>query len=300
MINTVTLNPSLDYVVKVENFVTNGVNRSQWEEICPGGKGLNVSMVLHNLGFKSKAFGYIAGFTGEEIKKRMMDSGCDCDFIKMNEGMSRINIKLKSTQETEINGQGPGIGPEEIKKLHEKLEGLNDGDVLVLAGTIPSTLPENTYEMIMERLQGKNIKIIVDATKESLLNVLKYKPFLIKPNHHELAEIFNVELENENDIVFHARKLQEMGAENVIISMAGQGAIFIKEDGTMIKRKAPKGVVKNSVGAGDSMVAGFIAGYLQNNNLEEAFKMGVATGSATAFSEGLATKEKVEELLKQL
>ena len=226
--------------------------------------------------------------------------GCKTDFIKLNNGMSRINVKLKSNEESEINGQGPVINENDLEQLFNKLDLFKEGDVLVLAGSIPSTLPENIYEIIMRRLENKNIKIIVDATKDLLLNVLKYKPFLIKPNHHELAELFNVEIKNEEEIIKYAKKLKEMGARNVLISMAGDGAIFITEDNRVIKSNVPKGELVNSVGAGDSMVGGFIAGYLNNSNLEEAFKMGVATGSASAFSEGLATKDKVYNLLKEI
>ena len=214
--------------------------------------------------------------------------------------MSRINVKLKSNEESEINGQGPSISDQDLEELYRKLELLREGDILVLAGSIPATLPKNIYEIIMERLSGKGIRFIVDATGELLLNVLKYKPFLIKPNHHELAELFNATIENEDDIVIYAKKLREMGAQNVLISRAGDGAIFVTEKDEIIKSDVPKGTLINSVGAGDSMVGGFIAGYLKNKSLEEAFKMGVATGSASAFSEGLATKEKVYELLNQI
>ena len=214
--------------------------------------------------------------------------------------MSRINVKLKSKEESEINGQGPNISDNDLEQLYKKLDLLQKGDILVLAGSIPKTLPKNIYEIIMEKLSKKEIKFIVDATGELLLNVLKYSQFLIKPNHHELAELFNVTIKNEEDIIKYAKKLKEMGARNVLISRAADGAIFINEDNEVIKSRAPKGRVINSVGAGDSMVAGFIAGYLKNERLDEAFKMGVATGSASAFSEGLATKEKVYELLNEI
>lgn len=300
MIYTITFNPALDYIVKVENFELGSVNRTSYEEIYPGGKGINVSMVLNNLEVDNMALGYIAGFTGEEIEKRVKEAGCKTDFIKLNKGMSRINVKLKSNEESEINGSGPDIDKGALETLFNKLDMLKEGDFLVLAGSIPNTLPKNIYETIMERLKEKNIKFVVDATGELLLKVLKYKPFLIKPNHHELAELFNVEIKTEEEIIIYAKKLQEMGGENVLISMAGQGAIFITSEGEVIKSSAPKGSLKNSVGAGDSMVAGFIAGYLKNGTYEEAFKMGVATGSASAFSEGLATKEEVYKLLKQI
>lgn len=292
MIYTVTFNPALDYVVKVDNFTLGKVNRTIREDIYYGGKGLNVSTVLTNLGYESIALGFIAGFTGDVIEEGAKSLGFSTDFIKVKDGLSRINVKLKSNEESEINGQGPNITKEDINKLFEKLEKIQDKDILVLSGSIPNTLSEDIYEKIMERLEGKDIKIIVDATKDLLLNVLKYKPFLIKPNNHELGEMFNVVLQNDEDIILYAKKLQEKGARNVLISMAGDGAIF--------KTGVPKGQVKNSVGAGDSMVAGFIAGYLANGKYEEALKMGTAAGSASAFSEGLATKEKVMSLLNLL
>ncbi|GAA0109205.1 1-phosphofructokinase [Clostridium tertium] len=300
MIYTITFNPALDYIVRVQDFKLGQVNRTSYEEVYAGGKGINVSIVLKNLDVENVALGYIAGFTGEEIENKIKAFGCNTDFIKLNNGMSRINVKLKSNEESEINGQGPSISDQDLKELYRKLELLREGDILVLAGSIPATLPKNIYEIIMERLSGKGIRFIVDATGELLLNVLKYKPFLIKPNHHELAELFNATIENEDDIVIYAKKLREMGAQNVLISRAGDGAIFVTEKDEIIKSDVPKGTLINSVGAGDSMVGGFIAGYLKNKSLEEAFKMGVATGSASAFSEGLATKEKVYELLNQI
>ena len=300
MIYTVTFNPSLDYVMKVNDFKLGMVNRSEEEIIFPGGKGINVSIVLKNLGVDNKALGFVAGFTGKEIVNRVEEFGCRAEFIKLQEGLSRINVKLKGRIESEINGGGPHIDDASLEKLYSNLDKLEDGDILVLAGSIPSSLPMDIYEKIMKRLQYKNIKIAVDATKDLLINVLKYKPFFIKPNNHELEEIFNVKFKNHDEIIEYGRKLQEMGAENVLISMAGEGAILIGSDGNIYKSNAPKGILKNSVGAGDSMVAGFITGYIKNNNLEEALKMGVATGSASAFSEELATASEVEELLKQL
>ncbi|MBO0575752.1 1-phosphofructokinase [Clostridium botulinum] len=300
MIYTITFNPALDYVVKVEDFKTGNLNRTSYEKIYAGGKGINVSIVLNNLDVENVALGYIAGFTGEEIERRVRSFGCKTDFIRLKNGMSRINVKLKLREESEINGTGPSINAEALDELFNKLDNLKEGDFLILAGSIPKTLPENIYETIMERLKEKNIRFVVDATGELLLKVLKYKPFLIKPNHHELSELFGVEIKNEEEIIGYGRKLQTMGAENVLISMAGDGAIFISSKGKVIKSGVPKGVLKNSVGAGDSMVAGFISGYLKNNNLEEAFKMGLATGSASAFSEGLASKEKVKEILNQI
>ena len=300
MINTITLNPSLDYIVKVDDFKVGHVNRTSKEDIYPGGKGINVSIVLKNLGVKNRALGFTAGFTGEEIEKLVANHGVDNEFIRLEKGMSRINVKLMRKEESEINGMGPDISKNDIEKLYEKLEALKAGDFVVLAGSIPNTLPDDIYETIMKDFKDKEINFVVDATKDLLLNVLKYKPFLIKPNHHELGEMFNVKLNSKDEIITYAKKLQEIGARNVIISMAGDGAILIEENGEITISDTPKGTLVNSVGAGDSMVGGFLAGIAENKNIKEAFKIGVATGSASAFSEGLATRDKVEELLKQL
>ncbi len=300
MIYTITFNPALDYIVKMDEFNLGHVNRSNNEFIYAGGKGINVSIVLNNLEVKSKALGFIAGFTGDEIERRVREFGCDTDFIKLKEGMSRINVKIKADVESEINGGGPDISAEALQELYGKLDTLTSGDILVLAGSIPKTMPTDVYERIMERLQEKDVKFIVDTTGESLLKVLKYNPFLIKPNHHELGELFGVKLNNKEEVIEYAKKLKDMGAQNVIISMAGDGAVLIDSNGGVTTSNVPKGVVKNSVGAGDSMVAGFIAGYLNSRKIEDGFKLGVATGSASAFSEGLATKDYVYELLEQV
>lgn len=300
MIYTITFNPALDYIVKMDEFNLGHVNRSNDEFVYAGGKGINVSIVLNNLEVKSKALGFIAGFTGDEIERRVREFGCDTDFIKLKEGMSRINVKIKADVESEINGGGPEISAEALEELYGKLDTLKSGDILVLAGSIPKTMPTDVYERIMERLQEKGVKFIVDTTGESLLKVLKYNPFLIKPNHHELGELFGVKLNNKEEVIEYAKKLKDMGAQNVIISMAGDGAVLINSNGDVTTNNVPKGVVKNSVGAGDSMVAGFIAGYLNSGKIEEGFKLGVATGSASAFSEGLATKDYVYELLEQV
>ena len=300
MIYTITFNPALDYIVKMEEFNLGHVNRSGNEFVYAGGKGINVSIVLNNLGVKSKALGFIAGFTGDEIERRVRDFGCDTEFIKLSSGMSRINVKIKADVESEINGGGPDISEEALNNLYSQLDKLAEGDILVLAGSVPKTMPTDVYERIMERLQEKNVKFIVDTTGESLLKVLKYNPFLIKPNHHELGDLFGVKLNNKEDVIEYAKKLKNMGAQNVIISMAGDGAVLIDSNGDVTTSNVPKGIVKNSVGAGDSMVAGFIAGYLNSEKVEEGFKLGVATGSASAFSEGLATKEYVYELLEQV
>lgn len=296
MIYTVTFNPSLDYIVTVDNFTTGRVNRTTTEFMYPGGKGINVSIVLKNLGYDNIALGFEAGFTGEEIIRRINDMGIIHDFIHVDSGLSRINVKIRSYNESEINGQGPAIEADHINKLYQRFDKLKNGDILVLAGSIPTVMPDSMYMDIMKYLKGRNIKIVVDATKDLLVNVLEYGPFLIKPNNHELGEIFGVELKTRDEVVEYAKRLQKMGAVNVLVSMAGEGAVLVAEDGSIFKTPAPKGVVKNSVGAGDSMVAGFIAGYLNSGNYVEAFKMGVCTGSASAFSDKLATKAEVEAL----
>ncbi|MBM6836800.1 1-phosphofructokinase, partial [Clostridium saudiense] len=288
------------YIVKMDKFDLGHVNRTVREDIYAGGKGINVSIVLNNLSVENRALGFIAGFTGDEIERKVKEFGCDTDFIKLKDGMSRINVKMKADVESEINGGGPDISNEALEELYLKLDALKSGDILVLAGSIPKTLPVDIYERIMKKYGDRGVRFIVDTTGESLLKVLSYKPFLIKPNHHELAELFDVKINSQQEIVEYGRKLQEMGAENVLISMAGDGAILIKSNGEAIYSEVPKGVLKNSVGAGDSMVAGFIAGFIKEEKLEDGFIMGVATGSASAFSEGLATKDKVEELLAEL
>lgn len=300
MIFTVTFNPSLDYIVGLDSFREGEVNRSEWEQLYPGGKGINVSMVLKNLDIRNIALGFIGGFTGKEIQRRVKEFGCYTDFVKLKSGNSRINVKIKAGKESEINGQGPEISKKELNQLFHKLTFIENGDMLVLAGSIPTALPEDTYEKIMKFLENRGVKIVVDATGELLLRVVKYQPFLIKPNNHELGEMFGVTLNGREDIIIYAKRLQEMGARNVLVSMAGEGAILVDENGNIAEMKPPEGVVKNSVGAGDSMVAGFIAGYLKNRNYREAFQMGVAAGSASAFSETLATREEVQKLLEKI
>lgn len=300
MIYTVTFNPSLDYVVQVEHFQGDSVNRTSEEHVYPGGKGNNVAVIASNLGMKSRALGFKAGFTGAAMEQMLQEFGCDTDFIALEEGVTRINVKVKSDDEFEINGQGPRIPDEKIRQLYEKLDALESGDVLVLSGSIPNTLPDDMYERIMERLAGTGVRISVDATKDLLMNVLKYHPFLIKPNNHELGEMFGVTLESDDEIAEYARKLQEMGARNVLVSMAGDGAILVTEDGSVLKQLPPAGEVVNSVGAGDSMVAGFLAGYLKTGSYEEALKLGTAAGSATAFTSWLADAGTVGELYKKL
>ena len=299
MVYTVTFNPAIDYIVHTAEMKLGATNRSDREEMYFGGKGINVSIVLREIGIDSKALGFTAGFTGDAIEKGLADMGIDTDFVRLNNGNSRINVKIKATEETELNGQGPDIDDNAISALFEKLDKLSDGDTLILAGSIPSSLPSDIYQRILERLSCKKIKAVVDATKDLLLNVLKFKPFLVKPNNHELGEMFGVTLKTDEEIEKYARKLQDMGAVNVLISMAGDGAMLIDEYGKMHRCGVCKGTVKNSVGAGDSMVAGFIAGSLQGD-YEYALKLGTAAGGATAFSDGLATKEKISELLETL
>ena len=300
MIYTVTFNPALDYIVRLDSFTAGEINRMQYEQIMPGGKGINVSIVLNNLGVENRALGFIAGFTGKEIEHQLTATGCKSDFIELPAGNSRINVKIKADKETEINGQGPNIPPEFLERLLKKMDELQADDILVLAGSIPSTLPDDIYQRILQRLDGKGIRVVVDATCNLLLNVLKYKPFLIKPNNHELGEMFGVVLKSDEEIILHAKKLQERGAQNVLISMAGDGAILLTADGSVFRCAAPKGKLVNSVGAGDSMVAGFLTGYIESHNFLKAFHMGVATGSASAFSENLATRAEVETLLKTI
>lgn len=299
MIYTVSFNPSLDYILDVPSFKTGRVNRTMNENILPGGKGINVSIVLNNLGVENKALGFTAGFTGDVLKKLLEERGVNTDFIHLKHGMTRINVKLRAKEETEINGQGPLIKEHHISNLHEKLGYLEQDDILVLAGSIPDSMPKSAYMDIMRLMKEKGIRIVVDATRELLVNVLPYKPFLIKPNNHELGEIFNVEITSKDDVIKYGKKLMEQGARNVLVSMAGDGAVLLAEDGRIYQAPAPKGELKNSVGAGDSMVAGFIAGYLESENYEKAFQMGVCTGSASAFSEDLATREEVLELLEK-
>ncbi len=299
MIYTITFNPAIDYVVHTDEIAVGGVNRARSEEIFFGGKGINVSMVLSELGIKSKALGFIAGFTGDAIEKGVAEMGIETDFVKLDNGFSRINVKIKSGAETELNGQGPTIDEKALGTLFGKLDAIRDGDTIVLAGSIPNSLPADIYEKILERLQNKKIKTVVDATKNLLLNVLKYKPFLIKPNNHELGEIFGVTLKTNDEIAEYALRLKDMGAVNVLVSMAGDGALLLDENGKTHICGVCKGTVRNSVGAGDSMVAGFIAGS-QNGDYDYALKLGTAAGGATAFSDGLAKKALIDELIKQL
>ncbi len=299
MIYTVTLNPSIDYVVRLESLVTGITNRTTSEEYYFGGKGINVSCVLAELDLESTAFGFVAGFTGDAIEKGIRNDKIITDFIKLEKGISRINIKIKAGEETEINCQGPHIEESELERLLNKVDRIKDGDTLVIAGNVPNTMPDDVYERILERIKGKKVRIVVDATKKLLLNSLKYKPFLIKPNRQELSEIFETEVSTEADIEKYAKELQKMGAQNVLISLGGDGALLIDEFGEKHKQGVLKEKVINTVGSGDSMVAGFIAGYEKEHSYPYALKLGSACGNATAFLSGLATKEKINELLKK-
>lgn len=300
MIYTVTFNPSLDYIVSVENFKLGLTNRTSSELLLPGGKGINVSTVLMNLGIESTALGFIAGFTGDEVVRRLEQMGVKNGFIRIPDGFTRINLKLKSIDGTEVNGQGPKIGKEKVEQLMEQLDELKEGDVLFLSGSIPASMPSDAYQKIMERLKDKGIHIVVDATEDLLMNALPYHPFLIKPNNHELGDIFGVQLKTREEVIPYGKKLQIMGAQNVLISMAGEGAVLIAADGRIFSTPAPKGILINGVGAGDSMVAGFMAGWMAKKDYEYAFHMGVSAGSASAFSENLATKEEIEAVYQQI
>lgn len=300
MIYTVTFNPAIDYVVELVSFNIGEVNRTTREYMNLGGKGVNVSRVLTNLEIPNTSLGFIAGFTGEALRTGLAEMGVKTDFIKLKEGNTRINVNIKGISETDINARGPEISDEAIEELFEKLNILKEGDILVLAGSIPASLPSDMYERIMSKLYGKGIKFVVDATKDLLLKSLKYEPFLIKPNNHELGEIFGIQLKNDDEIIYYARELKKKGAKNVLVSMAGDGAVLVDENNIAHKIGTPKGKVVNSVGAGDSMVAGFLAGYLEKGDYQHALRMGTASGSASAFSEGLATKQEVMDLLTKI
>ncbi|MDD6488782.1 MAG: 1-phosphofructokinase [Clostridia bacterium] len=300
MIYTVTFNPAIDYVVSVENLIAGTVNRTKSEKLYYGGKGINVSLILNRLGIENIAYGFLAGFTGEEIEKGLREQGVKTDFITLKDGLSRINVKIMSSYETEINGQGPDIPQNAIDDLFGKLNTIKSGDTLVLAGSIPQTLPSDIYETILNRLSGKGIRFVVDATGDLLLNVLKYHPFLIKPNNFELGELFGRHIKTKDEIISCAKELQNKGAENVLVSLGGNGAILVSADGQIYRIKAVSGKVRNTVGSGDSMVAGFIAGYIKTNDYKYALELGSAAGTATAFSDDLATYDEIMENLKKL
>lgn len=299
MIYTVTLNPSIDYVVHLDKLVSGITNRTTGEEYYFGGKGINVSHVLAELDLDNTALGFVAGFTGDAIEQGTKHPRIRTDFIHLKEGISRINVKIKSDEETEINGQGPHIDDEALSAFMEKTDAIKDGDTLILSGSIPKTMPDDVYERILERLKNRSVRIVVDATKKLLVNSLKYRPFLIKPNRQEISEIFGAEVTDEETTLFYAKKLQEMGARNVLVSLGGDGAMLLDETGAVHKEGVIKGKVLNTVGSGDSMVAGFVAGCIQKNDYAYALKLGSACGNATAFLDGLATREKIKELLRQ-
>lgn len=301
MIYTVTFNPAIDYVVRLDTPLQTGtVNRAAGEDCVLGGKGINVSGILAQLDCPSVALGFVAGETGAWLERGLAAQGLQTDFIHLASGMTRINVKIKAGQETELNGAGPAIPPQAMEALQQKLDALRPGDILVLAGSIPSSLPSDTYERVLERLQGHGVRAVVDASGRLLANVLPYEPFLIKPNHHELAEIAGCALHGDEEITAAARELQEQGARNVLVSMAGDGALLLDETGAVHRIGTPKGTVINSVGAGDSMLAGFLAGYLQSGSYQDALRLGTACGSATAFSLGLASRKEIDLLLEQL
>ena len=299
MIFTVTFNPSLDYIVRVDEMRLGTINRTNYEQLLPGGKGVNVSIVLGNLGHPSRALGFSAGVTGVALEKLLADAGVDADLVHVKEGFTRINAKVKAVEETELNGQGPRIAPEDVDALFSKLDVLGQDDTLVISGSVPNTLPSDMYEQVMERLAGRGVRIVVDAERDLLTRVLPYRPFLVKPNNHELGDIFGVTLKTRDEVVPYARCMQEMGAQNVLVSMAGEGGVLVAADGQVYQSPAAKGTVVNSVGAGDSCVAGFLAGLMETGSYQTAFRMGLAAGSASAFSDHLATRPEVEDLMSR-
>lgn len=299
MIFTVTFNPSLDYIVRVDEMRLGTINRTNYEQLLPGGKGINVSIVLGNLGHPSRALGFSAGVTGAALEKLLADTGVDADLVHVKAGFTRINAKVKAIEETELNGQGPRIAPEDVDALFSKLDVLGQDDTLVISGSVPNTLPSDMYEQVMERLAGRGVRIVVDAERDLLTRVLPYRPFLVKPNNHELGNIFGVTLKTRDEVVPYARRMQEMGAQNVLVSMAGEGGVLVAADGQVYQSPAAKGTVVNSVGAGDSCVAGFLAGLMETDSYQTAFRMGLAAGSASAFSDHLATRPEVEDLMSR-
>ena len=301
MIYTVTFNPSLDYVVSVENFKSGKMNRTSSESIYAGGKGINVSYVLSELGVKNVALGFVAGFTGEELVQRLKRDGVESDFVSVKDGFTRINVKMRSVgdeiEETEINGQGPMVSAEELEVLLNKIANLTSEDMLIISGSVSNGVSQGIYADIVRMCKEKDIPVVVDASSVLLWNVLEHTPFLIKPNKDELEDLFYRDLESKEEIIFYAKELQNRGARNVLVSLGKDGAVLVADDGEVYEMDAPQGDVLNSVGAGDSMVAGFIAGFLASKNYKEALKLGIYAGSATAFSEGLATKSDIDKLV---
>jgi 1-phosphofructokinase len=300
MVYTVTLNPALDYVMKVGSLRYDDINRSKSETIYYGGKGINVSAVLSQLSVENKALGFVAGFTGNALEEMLRADGIAYDFIHLSSGITRVNVKIKADTELDINANGPEVTEAEVEQLLAKLEGIAAGDYLVLAGAVPKNLPSDIYERILKRLSGKGIRFVVDATGELLLKVLKYEPFLVKPNHHELGDLFGVTTQTDAQIETYAKKLQQMGAKNVLVSRGGDGATLIDETGAVHSISNAKGTLINSVGCGDSMVAGFVAGCLQKGDYAHALRLGAACGNATAFSEALAQRADIDRIYEIL
>ena len=296
MVYTVTLNPALDYVMKLKALRTDDINRTDGEEIYYGGKGINVSVILTHLGIPNTALGFLGGFTGKKLEEMLKNDNVSCDFNYLKNGDTRINVKIKADKEIDLNACGPEITKEDMQSFLRKLDGIKSGDYLILAGSIPNTLPDDIYEQILERVCDRNINCVVDATGDLLKNVLKYKPFLIKPNHHELGDLFSVQIKSDGDIVKYSKMLQEAGAKNVLVSMAKDGAMLTDENGCVHRIGNAKGKLINSVGCGDSMVAGFTAGYIKTADYSYALRLGSACGNATAFSEKLATREEIERV----
>lgn len=300
MVYTVTLNPALDYVMQVKKLRFDDINRAYFEDLHYGGKGINVSVVLKRLGVENKAMGFVAGFTGKRLEEMLKDEGIDCSFLHLKKGDTRINVKIKSETELDINARGPQIEEEDIEKLISSLDIIKSGDCLVLAGSIPENLPSDIYERMLSRLEGKGINFVVDTTGDLLLSALKYKPFLIKPNHHELGDLFGVKADSDEKIVFYSKKLQEMGARNVLVSRGSKGATLTCESGKVLNIGIARGKIVNTVGSGDSMVAGFIAGYLENGDYKHALRLGAACGNATAFCEALAEAKDIQSAYQKL
>ena len=300
MIYTVTLNPALDYVMQVKNLQFDDINRSHFEDLHYGGKGINVSVILTRLGIPNKALGFIAGFTGERLNELLISEGINCSFLRLENGATRINVKIKSDTELDINARGPEIHESDVERLIDSMRNIKEGDYLVLAGSIPENLPSNIYERILCSLDGKGIKVIVDATGDLLKNVLKYKPFLIKPNHHELGDLFGVKVQNDEDIVKYANKLREMGAGNVLVSRGAKGATLVDENGEVTSIGIVEGKIVNTVGSGDSMVAGFLAGFIETGDYKYALRLGAAAGNATAFCEALAEAVNIKSAFEKL